>query len=93
MKRLIVDIEDLEFVALETAAVDPREWLKNFVGVRVKKELAGLKMVVAQHCMNEGVSLPTTEAEIISLGISNGWIKTAAQRQAEAEVVQASTQA
>lgn len=88
MKRLIVDIEDSEFLALELAAVDPREWFKNFVNVRASQELKNLQMIVAQQCIEGGVQMPATTDEVIALGVAKGWIKTAAQRQAEIVSIQ-----
>ena len=40
MKRLIVEITDLQFQALEDIVVDPREWARGAVMGKVNKSIA-----------------------------------------------------
>ena len=46
-----------------------------------------------QYCLDNGVQVPATREEIVAYAFANGVVKTAAERQAEAEAAMASMEA
>ena len=74
-----------EDAALSYAAFSQDDWIQNAVHERCRIAIEEIVGITVQKCLDEGVQLPGTKDAIVALAFERGWIKTAAQRQAEAE--------
>lgn len=78
-----------EDAALSYAALSQDEWIQNAVHVRCEVAIEEIVGIAVQACLQEGVQIPGTKDDIVALAFEKGWVKTAAQRQAEAEAAAA----
>ena len=71
--------------ALSVVALSQDEWIQNAVKERCRVAIDEIVQVTVQKCLETNVQIPGSKDEMVSLALSNGWVKTAAQRQIEAE--------
>ena len=74
-----------EDAALSYAALSQDDWIQNAVHERCRIAIEEIVALTVQKCLDNGVQLPGTKDAIVALAFERGWVKTAAQRQAEAE--------
>ena len=74
-----------EDAALSYAAFSQDDWIQNAVHERCRIAIDEIVALTVQKCLDNGVQLPGTKDAIVALAFERGWVKTAAQRQAEAE--------
>jgi hypothetical protein len=74
-----------ESAALSYAAFSQDDWIQNAVHERCRIAIDEIVGITVQKCLDNGVQLPGTKDAIVALAFERGWVKTAAQRQAEAE--------
>ena len=74
-----------EDAALSYAAFSQDDWIQNAVHERCRIAIEEIVALTVQQCLDNGVQLPGTKDDIVALAFERGWVKTAAQRQAEAE--------
>jgi hypothetical protein len=74
-----------EDAALSYAAFSQDDWIQNAVHERCRIAIDEIVGITVQKCLDNGVQLPGTKDAIVALAFEQGWAKTAAQRQAEAE--------
>jgi hypothetical protein len=80
-----VTLTAAEDAALSYAAFSQDDWIQNAVHERCRIAIEEIVGITVQKCLDEGVQLPGTKDAIVALAFERGWVKTAAQRQAEAE--------
>jgi hypothetical protein len=73
-----------EDAALSYAAFSQDDWIQNAVHERCRIAIEEIVGITVQKCLDNGVQLPGTKDAIVALAFERGWVKTAAQRQAEA---------
>lgn len=78
-----------EDAALSYVAFLQDDWIQNVVHERCRIAMDEIVQIGVQHCLQEGVQIPGTKDEIVALAFEQGWVKTAAQRQAEVEAAMA----
>ena len=74
-----------EDAALSYVAFSQDDWVQNAVHERCRIAVDEIVALTVQKCLDTGVQLPGTKDDIVALAFERGWVKTAAQRQAEAE--------
>jgi hypothetical protein len=74
-----------EDAALSYAAFSQDDWIQNAVHERCRIAIEEIIGITVQKCLDNGVQLPGTKDAIVALAFERGWVKTAAQRQAESE--------
>lgn len=74
-----------EDAALSYVAFSQDDWIQNAVHERCRIAVDEIVALTVQKCLDNGVQLPGTKDAIVALAFERGWVKTAAQRQAEAE--------
>lgn len=75
--------------ALSYAAMSQDDWIQNAIHERCRIAIEEIVGITVQKCLDEGVQLPGTKDAIVALAFERGWVKTAAQRQADYEAEQA----
>jgi hypothetical protein len=83
MTTYTVTLSEAENDALAYAAASQQEWIDNLVHDRCRVAVEEIVAIVVQQCLANNVQIPGTKDEIVVLGFTRGWIKTAADRLAE----------
>ena len=85
MKTITIEITDTEYSAMEYAALSPEDWSDNAVKNRARIAIDEIVQLYTSKALDQGVQIPTTREEIVADAFARGWVKTVAQRNAEAE--------
>lgn len=87
-----VTLTAAEDAALSAVAFSQQDWIDNAVHERARLAVEEIVALVVQKCLESGVSIPGSKDEMVVLAFSQGWVKSAAQRQAEFEAEMAARQ-
>ena len=71
--------------ALSYAAFSQRDWIDNAVHERCRIAIEEIVGIFVQHCLDNNMAMPTSRDEMVEAAFDMGVVKTAADRQAEAE--------
>ena len=71
--------------ALSYAALSQQDWIDNAVHERCRIAIDEIVQVTVAKCLETGTQIPGSKDEMVDLAFAQGWVKTAADRQAEAE--------
>jgi hypothetical protein len=80
-----VSVTDAEALALSSEAVDPVGWVENAVKERCRVAVENVVRVAVERCLAEGIPVPATKDAIVQLAFQQGWVRSAAEVQAELE--------
>ena len=89
MPNITIALTDTQSAGLEYAALSPQEWAENAVTERARIANDEIVNMTVQHCLDNSVQVPATREDIVAYAFANGVVKTAAERQAEAEAAAA----
>ena len=85
MLNITIALTDTQMKGLEYAALSPQEWAENAVTERARIANDEIVQITVQHCLDNGIQVPATREDIVTYAFANSIVKTAADRQAEAE--------
>jgi len=85
MPNITITLTDTQYKGLEYAALSPEDWAINAVTERARIANDEIVQMTVTHCLNNGIQVPATREEVVAYAFANGIVKTAAERQAEAE--------
>lgn len=71
--------------ALSYAAMSQQDWIDNAVHERCRIAIDEIVQITVQKCLEAGTQIPASKEAMVDLAFAQGWVKTAADRQAEAE--------
>jgi len=71
--------------ALSYAAFSQQDWIDNAVHERCRIAIDEIVQVTVAKCLETGTQIPGSKDEMVDLAFAQGWVKTASDRQAEAE--------
>lgn len=80
-----VTLSTAEDAALSYAALSQDDWIQNAVHERARIAIEEIVQVTVQKCLETGTQIPGSKDDMVTLAFAQGWVKTAAVRQAEAE--------
>lgn len=92
MANITITLTDTQMKGLEYAALSPQEWAENAVTERARIANDEIVNLTVQYCLDNSVQVPATREDIVAYAFANGVVKTAAERQAEAEAAAAAMQ-
>ena len=92
MANITITLTDTQMKGLEYAALSPQEWAENAVTERARIANDEIVNLTVQYCLDNSVQVPATREDIVAYAFANGIVKTAAERQAEAEAAVAAMQ-
>ena len=78
-----VTLTAAEDKALATIALSQQDWIDNAVHERARLAIEEIVGLVVQKCLESGVAIPGSKDEMVELAYAQGWVKSAADRQAE----------
>jgi hypothetical protein len=86
MPNITINLTDTELKCMEYCAASPQDWADNAVTNRAR--IAGDEIVAAlvAHCNANEITIATGKNAQIAQAFELGVVKTAAQRNAEAEL-------
>lgn len=85
MATITVTLTDTELKCLEYAANTPQDWADNALKNRARIAKDEIVAALVKHCNANSIQLATGEEAQITQAFELGVVKTAAERQAEAE--------
>ena len=71
--------------ALSYAAFSQQDWIDNAVHERCRIAIDEIVGIFVQYCLDNNMAMPTSREEMVEAAFDMGLVKTAADRQAEAE--------
>ena len=80
-----VTLTAAEDAALSAVAFSQQDWIDNAVHERARIAIEEIVGLVVQKCLEANVAIPGSKDEMVTLAFAQGWVKSAAQRQAEFE--------
>ena len=80
-----IELTDTQFKGLEYAALSPSEWAENAVTERARIANDEIVDITVKHCLDNGIQVPATRELIVAYAFDNDVVKTAAERNAEAQ--------
>lgn len=86
MPNIIIELTETQHKGLEYAALSPFEWADNAVKERARIANDEIVDITVKHCLDNGINIPASREEIVAYAFANNIVKTAADRQAEAEL-------
>lgn len=86
MSQYIINLSAAEDAALSVAALSQDDWIQNAVHERCRIAIDEIVQVCVAKCLETNIQIPGSKDEMVTLAFTNGWVKTAAQRQAEGNV-------
>ena len=84
-QTITIELTDTQFKGLEYAALSPTEWAENVVTERARIANDEIVQLTVQHCLDNGIQVPATREAIVAYAFDNDIVKTAAERNAEAQ--------
>ena len=85
MTTITIELTDTQYKGLQYAALSPEDWAENAVTERARIANDEIVNLTVQHCLDNNIQIPATREEIVAYAFDNEVVKTAAQRNAEAE--------
>ena len=89
MPNITITLTDTQLKGLEYVANTPQDWAENLVTNRAKIANDEIVQLYTNRALDEDVQIPATRELIVADAFTRGWVKTAAQRQADAEAAAA----
>ena len=84
-KTITIEITDAEYQCLEYIALDPSDFMDNAATVRASVAKDEILPLLIAHCIEKSIALATGEAAQIEQAYTLKIIKTAKERDEEAE--------
>jgi hypothetical protein len=93
MPTYSITLTETQDLGLQYAALSPQDWINNAVTERARIANDDVVKTTVEYCLDNGVQVPATREEIVAYAFANGVVKTAEDRQAEAEAAMLAQQA
>lgn len=85
MSNYTITLTSAEDKALSYAALVQHDWINNAVHERCRIAIEEIVAITVQKCLETNTAIPGSKDAMVDLAFAQGWVKTAALRQAEAE--------
>jgi hypothetical protein len=85
MSNYTITLTEAENKALSYAALSQDDWIQNAIHDRCRIAIDEIVALTVQKCLETNTAIPGSKDAMVDLAFTNGWVKTAAQRNAEHE--------
>lgn len=85
MANYTITLSEAENKALSSIALAQQDWIDNAVHERCRIAIEEIVALTVQKCLETNIQIPGSKDAMVDLAFEQGWVKTAAQRNAEAE--------
>ena len=79
-----VTLTETEKKGMEYIAYSPQDWVENAMKERARIAVDEIVKLAVEKFLAANQSIPGSKEEIVAAAYSNGWVKTAVDRDAEA---------
>lgn len=79
-----ITLSAAEDAALSAVAVSQQDWVQHAASERCRLAIEEIVAVTVQRCLETNTQIPGSKDAMVALAFEQGWVKTAAQREAEA---------
>lgn len=83
MKTLTIELTEAQYAGLTYVAASPEEWVVNAATSRANVAVDEIIQLAVKHCLDNGISIPSTTEEIVALAFAENVVKTVVQRNVE----------
>lgn len=87
MTTYTIELTAAEDAALSHVAFSQEDWIQNAVHERCRIAIEEIVQITVQKCLQTGIQIPGSKEDMVALAFDQGWIKSAAVRQQEANAV------
>ena len=84
-QTITIELTDTQFKGLEYTTLSPQEWVENAAFNQARIANDEIVSIYTNRALDEGVQIPATRELIVADAFTRGWVKTAEQRNAEAQ--------
>ena len=85
MTTITINLNDIQYKGLEYVTLSPEDWADNAVTNRARIAIDEIVDIYTKRALDEGVQIPATRELIVADAFTRGWVKTAQQRNEEAQ--------
>jgi ribosomal protein L31E len=85
MSNITITLDATQIKGFEYIGADPQEWIENCAFNRARQAVDEIVKIYVAHCLDSGLSIPSTREEIVDAAFSSGVVKTPEQLRVEAE--------
>lgn len=85
MVSYTVNLTDTENKALSAYVFSQQEWIDNVVHDRANTAVNDVCKICVEKCLETNTPIPGTKDDMVNLAFQMGWVKTAAEQNAEQE--------
>jgi len=85
MTTYTITLSSAEDKALAYAALSQHDWIQHAVHERCRVAIDEIAQVAVAKCLETQQPIPNSKDLMVEMAFTNGWVKTAAQRQSEFE--------
>jgi hypothetical protein len=93
MTTYTITLTAAEDAALSSVALSQADWIQNAAHERARIAIEDIVAITVQKCLETNTPIPGSKDAMVALSFENGWVKTAAESQAESEAAAAVRQA
>ena len=83
MQTYNIELTETEDLAMQYAALDVDDWIQNAAHERARIAIDEIVKIAVEKFLEAGQTIPGSREQIVAAAFANGWVKTAAQRNAE----------
>lgn len=83
MKTYTINYTETEDLAMNYAAISADEWIQNAAHERARVAIDEIVKIAVDKFLDIGQSIPGSKEEIVAAAFANGWVKSAAEQNAE----------
>lgn len=85
MTAITIELTETQYKGLEYASLSPEDWADNAVTNRARIAIDEIVDIYTKRALDEGVQIPANRELIVADAFTRGWVKTAQQRNEEAQ--------
>lgn len=89
MPQYTVTLSDAQDAALSYVAFSQEDWIQNAVHERCRIAIEEIVKITIEKCLENNIQIPSSKDEMVILAFEQEWVKTVAQKNAEAEAERA----
>jgi hypothetical protein len=87
MAEYTIELTATEDLAMQYAVLDVDDWIQNAAHERARIAIDEIVKIAVEKFLEAGQTIPGSKEAIVAAAFDNGWVKTAAQRNAEVPAI------
>ena len=83
---IIITLTETEYKAMQYASLSVQDWADNALTNRARIAIDEIVDICVKECLVNSVQIPGTKEDIVALAFTNGYVKTAEERNSETAI-------